>query len=45
MKRLTQHYDITQATLLERVLLEEQRRAISEMTGPEIDVYHDSVTA
>lgn len=44
-KRLTKHYGITQATLLERVLFEEQWRVLTEMTDPEALAYQDAVTA
>lgn len=45
LKRLTKHYVTTQADMLEQVLLEEQRRVIAGMTGPEVEAYHDTVTA
>ena len=44
LKRLTKHYGTTQADMLEQVLLEEQRRVIAGMSGPEVEAYHDAVT-
>jgi prolyl-tRNA editing enzyme YbaK/EbsC (Cys-tRNA(Pro) deacylase) len=45
LKRLAKHSGCTQAAMLERVLLEEQRRVTAEMMGPEFVNFHDSVTA
>lgn len=45
LKRLAKRAGITQAAILERVLLEEQRRVTAEMTDAEAMAYHDSVTA
>lgn len=45
LKRLVKHYGTTQVALLEQVLLDEQRRVIADTTGPEVDAYHDTVTA
>lgn len=44
LKRLAKGAGITRAALLERVLLEEQRRVTAEMTDAEAMAYHDSVT-
>lgn len=44
LRRLAKHYGCTQVALLERLLLEEQRKTIDGMTDKEAIAFHDSVT-
>jgi len=44
LRRLAKHNGCTQVALLERLLLEEQRKTIDGMTDKEAIAFHDSVT-
>jgi hypothetical protein len=44
LKRLAKHTGCTQVALLERLLLQEQRKILDEMTDKEAIDFHDSVT-
>jgi hypothetical protein len=44
LRRLAKHYGCTQVALLERLLLEEQRKILDGMTDKEAIAFHDSVT-
>jgi hypothetical protein len=45
LKRLAIRYGVTQAALLERLILEEQTQILQTMTSEEASKYYDSVTA
>lgn len=44
LRRLAKHKGCTQVALLERLLLEEQRKILDGMTDKEAIVFHDYVT-
>lgn len=44
LRRLAKHNSCTQVALLERLLLEEQRKILDGMTDKEAIAFHDSVT-
>lgn len=45
LKRLALRYCVTVTALIERLAMEEQRRATEAMSGEELDTFYDSVTA
>lgn len=45
LTRLAKRYGVTQTELLERLILEEQTRALENMSAEESSDYYDSVTA
>ena len=44
LRRLATYHGCTQVALLERLLLEEQRKTVDGMTDKEAITFHDSVT-
>jgi hypothetical protein len=44
LKRLALHYGVTQAQILERLLMEEQGRVLDALDSDKQNAYYDSVT-
>jgi hypothetical protein len=45
LNRLANRYGVTQTELLERLILDEQKRTLETMSAEESSAYYDSVTA